>query len=116
MRRTHYAGLSAHPECALLRSQAQGAGALVSFETGDVEASLRLVDALSQFTIAVSFGGVSSQASLPCRMSHASVPAHLRRLPPDLVRLSVGLEHVEDLWDDLAGALDRCVRPAVAVS
>jgi cystathionine beta-lyase len=84
-----------------------GAGAVVSFTTGDAERSRRIVEAARLFTIAVSFGGVGSVASLPCRMSHASTPPEVRErhaLPEDLVRLSVGIEDVDDLVDDLDAA------------
>jgi cystathionine beta-lyase len=86
-----------------------GMGAVISFTTGDADLSRRIVEATRLFTIAVSFGSVGSSISLPCRMSHASVPPELReRLgpPPDLVRLSVGIEDVDDLKADLAQALD----------
>jgi cystathionine beta-lyase len=88
--------------------QASGPGPVVSFTTGDPDRSRRIVEALRLFAIAVSFGSVSSTISLPCRMSHASIPAELRgRLgpPPDLVRLSVGIEDPDDLIGDLAQAL-----------
>lgn len=84
-----------------------GLGPIVSFSTGDPELSRRLVEAVRLFTIAVSFGSVTSSISLPCHMSHASIPAELRdRLapPPDLVRLSVGIEDGDDLLDDLRQA------------
>jgi cystathionine beta-lyase len=84
-----------------------GLGPVVSFTTGDPERSRRLVEAARLFTIAVSFGSVTSSISLPCHMSHASVPAELRdRLAPpaDLVRLSVGIEDEDDLLDDLRQA------------
>ena len=84
-----------------------GLGPVVSFTTGDPELSRRLVEGTRLFTIAVSFGSVASSISLPCHMSHASVPAELRdRLAPpaDLVRLSVGIEDPEDLLDDLRQA------------
>lgn len=87
--------------------QSTGEGAVVSFETGSVEKSVRLIEALRLFAIRVSFGSVSSSASLPCSMSHSGMPkalAHLRP-PADLVRLSIGLEDVEDLWNDLARAM-----------
>lgn len=82
----------------------------MSFETGCAEASRRLVESLRLFALTVSFGGVGSTASLPCRMSHASVPAERRagRLPEDLVRLSAGIEDPGDLLDDLARALAAC--------
>lgn len=87
--------------------QASGPGPVVSFTTGNSELSRRIVEAVRLFTIAVSFGSVASSISLPCRMSHASIPAELRdRLapPPDLVRLSVGIEDVDDLLGDLEQA------------
>ncbi|MFO0828840.1 MAG: aminotransferase class V-fold PLP-dependent enzyme [Phycisphaerales bacterium] len=107
--------LESHPDHARLETQATGAGTVISFETGDVERSLRLVESLERFSIAVSFGSVASTASLPCRMSHASVPAGARAtraLPEDLVRLSIGLEDPEDLIEDLDSALRRSVTPS----
>ncbi len=90
--------------------QARGPGQVVSFTTGDPEASRRIVESARLFAIAVSFGSVGSSISLPCRMSHASIPPELRgRLgpPPDLIRLSVGIEDAEDLIGDLEQALGR---------
>jgi cystathionine beta-lyase len=87
-----------------------GKGAVVSFSTGDAERSRRIVEEVRLFATAVSFGGVGSVASLPCRMSHASIPEPIRarHAPPgDLVRLSVGIEDVDDLVDDLGRALDE---------
>ena len=85
-----------------------GLGPVISFTTGDPDLSRRIVEAVRLFTIAVSFGSVGSSISLPCRMSHASIPVELRsRLapPPDLVRLSVGIEDVDDLLADLEQAI-----------
>lgn len=96
------AGYSIH------HSQASGGGAVVSFTTGDPEFSVRLVEAAKLFDVAVSFGSVNSTISLPCRMSHASIPASLKhRLgpPEDLVRLSIGIEDANDLIEDLERAL-----------
>jgi cystathionine beta-lyase len=81
---------------------------VVSFTTGDPERSRRIVEAARLFAIAVSFGSVGSSISLPCRMSHASIPRELRgRLgpPPDLIRLSIGIEDADDLIADLGQAL-----------
>lgn len=106
--RVRFPGLEGHDRAAIHAAQADGPGTLVCFETGDFETSLRLVEALTLFNITVSFGGVNSSASLPCRMSHASIPAPVRAaraLPEDLVRLSIGLEDAEDLIEDLAAAL-----------
>jgi len=107
--RVRYPGLRDDPGHDRLRAQSRGAGALVSFETGSLTASARLVESLRLFATTVSFGGVHSSASLPCRMSHAAIPAEVRRarsLPEDLVRLSVGLEDGDDLIEDLDQALD----------
>jgi cystathionine beta-lyase len=104
----HYPGLRQDPGHARLRTQSKGAGAVVSFETGSTDASARLVDSLRLFSTSVSFGSIHSSASLPCRMSHAAIPADVRRarrLPEDLVRLSIGLEDPADLIQDLEQAL-----------
>jgi len=107
VRRVHYPGLPQHPDFALSLRQASGAGSVVSFETGVPELSRQLVEASQLFTTAVSFGSVASSISLPCFMSHASVPADSARcLPPrDLVRLSVGLESPDALIADLKRVL-----------
>lgn len=106
--RVYFTGLPDHPGAALHASQSRGPGAVVSFETGSIERSRRIVESLSLFAITVSFGGVNSSASLPCRMSHASIPAAIRAarsLPEDLVRLSIGIEDPEDLIEDLGRSL-----------
>ena len=103
----HWPGFDDHPEAALHARQARGPGAVVSFTTGDVARSRAILERLQLFATTVSFGGVTSTASLPCRMSHASIPAADRTLPEDLIRLAVGIEHGRDLEDDLRGALDQ---------
>jgi cystathionine beta-lyase len=103
----YYPGLTTHPGHEVHREQAKGDGAVVSFTTNDADFSARLVEATRLFKIAVSFGSVGSTISLPCRMSHASIPQSLRdRLGPpgDLIRLSVGIEDVDDLIEDLTQA------------
>jgi cystathionine beta-lyase len=109
-----YSPLFAPPEARRVHErQASGPGPIVSFTTGDPELSRRIVEAARLFAIAVSFGSVASSISLPCRMSHASILPELRgRLgpPPDLVRLSIGIEDADDLTADLAHAIDAAVR------
>ena len=108
VRSVRYPGLGTHPGAAVHASQSAGGGCVVCLETGSLEASCRLVEALELFSIAVSFGSVHSTVSLPCRMSHASMPAHVRSergLPEDLVRLSIGIEDPGDLVADLRRAL-----------
>jgi cystathionine beta-lyase len=115
----YYPGLADHPGHEIHRSQSKGDGAVISFTTGDVEVSRQVVEATVLFDIAVSFGSVGSTISLPCRMSHASIPQALRdRLapPPDLVRISVGIEDVDDLIEDLSRAFALAVRREEAVS
>lgn len=110
--RVRYVGLADHPGHALHASQADGPGCVLSFETGDGERSRALVRALELFSCTVSFGSVRSTVSLPCSMSHASIPAaaRARHAPPaDLVRLSIGLEDPRDLVQDLDQALARSV-------
>ncbi len=106
--RVHYPGLDTHPGAELHRAQARGPGAVLSFEVGSGEAALRALRSVRVPAVAVSLGGVESILSYPWTMSHASMPAAHRLslgITPGLLRLSVGLEDVEDLWDDLDAAL-----------
>lgn len=86
-------------------SQCRGPGCVMSFTTGSVEFSRRFVNACRIFKTTVSFGSVNSLGEMPCTMSHASIPAETRTLPEDLVRLSIGIEDVEDLIADLDQAI-----------
>jgi len=104
VKQVYFPGLSDHIDHQLHRRQATGDGAVISFTTGDPRFSQRIVSSTRLFSIAVSFGSVNSVISLPCAMSHASIPDSLKdRLapPPDLIRLSIGIEDVEDLLADL---------------
>jgi cysteine-S-conjugate beta-lyase len=115
----YYPGLAGHPGRHIHHRQSTGDGAVISFTTGDVALSRQVVEATQLFDIAVSFGSIGSTISLPCRMSHASIPQALRsRLapPPDLVRLSVGIEDVNDLIEDLSRAFAMAEVPENAQS
>ena len=106
--RVRYPGLKSHPQYDLHNSMARGAGAVLSFETGDIHVSERIVEAARLWAISVSFGCVNSLISMPCRMSHASIDAKTRKereLPEDIIRLCVGIEDVDDLIDDLSRAV-----------
>ena len=84
-----------HPGAALHARQASGPGSILSFSTGSVALSRAIAEEARLFKITVSFGSVSSLISLPCFMSHASIPAEVRAargLPDDLVRISAGIE------------------------
>lgn len=108
--KVHYPGLASHPGHALAKSQQLGFGAMLSFELTGGEAAVReLVDALELFVLAESLGGVESLIAHPATMTHASMAPEAREragITDGLLRVSVGLEHVEDLWRDLERALD----------
>ncbi|HVJ09544.1 MAG TPA: PLP-dependent aspartate aminotransferase family protein [Acidisarcina sp.] len=109
VRHVYYPGLATSQGYSVQQQQARGAGGVLSFTTGSFDRSRRIAEASHLFHISVSFGSVHSTISLPGSMSHASVPAELkaiRALPPDLVRVSVGIEDQEDLLDDLSRAID----------
>lgn len=106
--RVRYPGLKSHPQYDLHWSMARGAGAVLSFETGDIKVSERIVEAARLWGISVSFGCVNSLISMPCRMSHASIDAKTRKerqMPEDIIRLCVGIEDPDDLIDDLSRAV-----------
>lgn len=110
VQRVLYVGLEGHPRRELHRRQSTGDGAVLSFMTGSVERSAKIVQALRLFAIRVSFGSISSSVSMPASMSHKSVPVELRDRyapPPDLIRLSIGIERLDDLVADLTAALDK---------
>lgn len=106
--KVRYPGLKSHPQYDLHWSQASGAGAVLSLETGNVGLSERIIEGTKIWGISVSFGCVNSLISMPCKMSHASIDAKTRAerdFPEDLIRLCVGIENPEDLIDDLQTAL-----------
>lgn len=108
VKKVNYAGLPGHPGRSLHYSQAKGAGSVLSFLTASVTLSKHIVESTKYFSITVSFGSVKSLISMPCFMSHASIPAAVREargLTEDLIRISVGIEDVNDLIADLDTAL-----------
>ena len=113
--RVHYPGLPSHPQYPLCLRQMRSGGGMISVELdGGVEQARRFLAALRLFALAESLGGVESLAEHPALMTHASIPRAVREplgITDSLVRLSVGLEHVEDLWADLEHGL-RAARGA----
>ena len=107
--RVHYPGLPSHPQHALCGQQMLHGGGMVSFElSGGVQAGEAFASSTRLFTLAESLGGVESLVETPPSMTHASIPAEVRRaagLEDGLVRLSVGVEHVDDLIADVDAAL-----------
>ncbi len=107
--RTIYPGLPSHPQHELAVRQMRGFGGLISFDTGSLEAATRLLGRVRLMALAESLGGVETLISHPAVMTHASVPPDRRAalgITDGLVRVSVGIENIEDLTEDLAQALD----------
>jgi len=109
--RVFYPGLPSHPQHDLARRQMRGFGGMIAFEVkGGREAGRRLVESVRVITLAVSLGGVTSLIQHPASMSHGPIPEEERLatgITEGLVRLSVGIEDVEDLIADLKQALAR---------
>ncbi|WP_426026877.1 cystathionine gamma-synthase [Brevundimonas sp. TWP2-3-4b2] len=108
----HYPGLASHPGHAAASRQQSGFGAMLSFELANLNAVRAFVDELEVFTLAESLGGVESLIAHPALMTHASMVPEARAvagITDGLLRLSVGLEHPEDLLADLARALQAVV-------
>lgn len=108
--RVIYPGLASHPQHALAARQASGFGGMISVVVrGGLEKATRVLERCSLFSLAESLGGVESLIEHPAIMTHASIPAPVRAslgIVDGLIRLSVGIEHVEDLRADLAYALE----------
>ena len=106
--RVYYPGLPSHPQHDLACRQMKGFGGMISIELGSVERARRFAERTRIFVLAESLGGVESLIGHPASMTHASVPPEMRRamgLTDSLVRLSVGIEDVDDLLGDLEQAL-----------
>jgi len=101
-----YPGLTRHPQHALAARQMSGFGGMVSFRPkGGAAAAHRVASATRLFFLAESLGGVESLIEVPAAMTHLSVAGTPLEVPPDLLRLSVGIEHADDLIGDLDRAL-----------
>ena len=103
--RVHYPGLASHPGHDVAARQMSGFGGMVSFEVASGEEAAAVVQAARLFILAESLGGVESLIEVPGPMTHASVAGSTQEVAPNLIRLSVGLEHPDDLIADLAQAL-----------
>jgi cystathionine gamma-lyase/cystathionine beta-lyase/cystathionine gamma-lyase/homocysteine desulfhydrase len=110
VKKVHYPGLATHPQHELAKRQMTGFGGMLSFETGSLENAKRLLKSVRLCSLAESLGGVETLISHPATMTHASVPPDDRRrlgITDGLVRISVGIEDVEDLIADLEQALEN---------
>jgi cystathionine gamma-lyase len=108
--KVNWPGLPSHPQHALAKKQMKGFGGMMTFEIqGGLEAARKFLKAVKVFACAESLGGVESLIEHPAIMTHASVPKENREklgISDGLIRLSVGIEDVVDLIDDLKQALD----------
>lgn len=110
VRRVHYPGLPQHPQHERARKLFSGFGGMISFETGSLAAARALLDNVRLCALAESLGGVETLICHPASMTHASVPSEQRDrlgITDGLVRISVGIEDVEDIIADLDAALQK---------
>ncbi|MEH7109542.1 bifunctional cystathionine gamma-lyase/homocysteine desulfhydrase [Bacillus sp. JJ1764] len=108
VKKVYYPGLETHPGHDIAKKQARGFGGMISFDVGSGENADQLLSKVKYFTLAESLGAVESLISVPARMTHASIPVERRAelgITDGLVRISVGIEDVEDLIEDLTEAL-----------
>ncbi|MFJ7828887.1 bifunctional cystathionine gamma-lyase/homocysteine desulfhydrase [Peribacillus sp. NPDC097284] len=107
--KVYYPGLVNHPNHEIAKKQSRGFGGMVSFDVGSGEKAERVLQKVKYFTLAESLGAVESLISVPALMTHASIPAERRAnlgITDGLIRISLGLEDVEDLLEDLEQALE----------
>jgi cystathionine beta-lyase/cystathionine gamma-synthase len=108
VRKVFYPGLPSHPQHEIARKQQRGPGAMLSFDLGTADAARRLLNQVKLCSLAESLGGVETLISLPSMMTHASMPKETQErvgITEGLVRLSVGIEDIEDIIADLDQAL-----------
>jgi cystathionine gamma-lyase/cystathionine beta-lyase/cystathionine gamma-lyase/homocysteine desulfhydrase len=109
VRKVYYPGLPTHPHYELARRQMNGFGGMLTFDLGSLEAARTVLNTVKLHALAESLGGVETLISHPATMTHASVPADRRAalgITDGLVRISAGIEDIDDLREDLAQALD----------
>ncbi len=107
VKKVYYPGLPDHPQHALAKKQMNGFGSMISFELGSFDNAKKFLDRVKLCSLAESLGGVETLISHPISMTHGSVPEETRKrlgITPGLVRISVGIEDVEDLVADLENA------------
>ncbi len=109
--RVVYPGLKSHPQHGLAKKQASGFGGMITFFLkGGLKESRKFLESVQLFALAESLGGVESLIEHPAIMTHASVPASVRKqlgIHDNLIRLSVGIEHLDDLLADLEQAFKK---------
>jgi cystathionine beta-lyase/cystathionine gamma-synthase len=109
VKHVYYPGLTTHPQYELAKKQMRGFGGMMAFETGSLASAKKVLERVRLLALAESLGGVESLISHPATMTHASVPIERRQalgISDGLVRISAGIEDLDDLKDDLTQALD----------
>jgi len=116
IKKVYYPGLESHIDHELHLKQTKcisdnlcSGGGIISFTTDNLELSTHIVNTVKLFKISVSFGSMESLISIPANMSHASIPQANREFPDDLVRLSIGIENVNDLINDIENAINTYI-------
>jgi cystathionine gamma-lyase len=110
VKKIYYPGLKSHPQHSIAKKQMRGFGGIISIDLGSYSAAKRFCNALNIFQIAESLGGVESLVCHPPSMTHGSVPRKMREkigMNDGLVRLSVGIEDIKDLLNDIENALKK---------
>jgi cystathionine beta-lyase/cystathionine gamma-synthase len=108
IQKVYYPGLVSHPQHEIARRQQTGFGGMVAFETGSLDNARKVLENVKICTLGESLGGVETLISHPATMTHASIPADKRNflgISDGLVRISVGIEDIEDIIEDLDQAL-----------
>ncbi len=108
IKKVHYPGLPGHPGHSVQRKQSSGFGAMLSFRVPDASWAERIINRVKVITFAESLGGVESLITYPVRQTHGDIPVEMREkigVTDDLLRLSVGIEHADDLICDLEQAM-----------
>ncbi len=111
--KVYYPGLETDPGYEIQKKQADGAGAMISFVLNEKYDYKLFFEKLNLITLAESLGGVESLVCHPATMTHAAIPADIRKevgIVDELIRLSVGIEDVDDLIDDLKQAIENSVK------
>ncbi len=119
VKQVHYPGLASHPNHALAARQMSGCGGMLSFELQPDLSAVRFLQQLQLAVPAMSLGGVDTTLCIPARTSHAAMPADERAacgVSDQLLRVSAGLEHEQDLIADFDQALHACARPLAAAA
>ena len=108
--KVYYPGFEDHPGYEVQKKQAKGFGAMIAFVLKEGFSYKKFIESLELITFGESLGGVESLVSHPATMTHASIPADIRRkvgIVDNLIRLSVGIENVEDLFEDINRAIEK---------